>query len=112
MRDFIHIDDCVRGVLMTMDEIEDGGALNLSTGILTSFKQFARMASGLAGYSPEIVGMSGKPEGVFARGGDIEKQKSFGFKAQIGFEEGIRRALDYFEEQISEAEPIARGLTG
>ena len=36
----------------------------------------------------------------------------FGFKAQIGFEEGIRRALDYFEEQISEAEPIARGLTG
>lgn len=36
MRDFIHIEDCVGGVMTTIDQIDDGGAVNLSTGILTS----------------------------------------------------------------------------
>ena len=54
MRDFIHIDDCVTGVLTTMDQIDDGGALNLSTGIFTSFIDFARLAANLAGFDPEV----------------------------------------------------------
>src|SRR5690606_37599415 len=29
MRDFIHIEDCVDGVLLTMDRIDNAGALNL-----------------------------------------------------------------------------------
>jgi GDP-L-fucose synthase len=96
MRDFIHIDDCVRGVLQTMDKIENGAAVNLSTGILTSFKQFASEAARLVGYTPEVTGTSTKPEGVFARGGDTTLQKSLGFEAQISFTQGITRALQYF----------------
>ena len=37
MRDFIHIDDCIRGVITTIDKINDSSAINLSTGRLTSF---------------------------------------------------------------------------
>ncbi len=96
MRDFIHIDDCVDGVMTTMDRIDDGAAVNLSTGILTSFKEFARKAAAIAGYEPEINGMSDKPEGVFARGGDTAKQVALGFTAKISFQEGIARALDYY----------------
>jgi GDP-L-fucose synthase len=57
MRDFIHIEDCVDGVLATMDKIDDADAVNLSTGIYTSFKEFARMAAETTGYSPEVVGL-------------------------------------------------------
>jgi nucleoside-diphosphate-sugar epimerase len=96
MRDFIHIDDCVDGVMATMDRIDDGGAINLSTGILTSFKEFARSAAEIAGYRPEVKGMSDKPEGVFARGGDTAKQVALGFMAKTSFREGITRALDYY----------------
>ena len=96
MRDFIHIDDCIDGVMATMDRIDDGGALNLSTGILTSFKQFARIAAAIAGYEPEVKGMSDKPEGVFARGGDTAKQAALGFRAKTSFQEGIVRALDCY----------------
>jgi len=99
MRDFIHIDDCVRAVITTMDQIDNAEAVNLSTGILTSFKTFARLATGLHGYHPEISGLSTKPEGVFARGGDTTKQEKLGFKAEIPFEEGIRRGLLYFQKQ-------------
>lgn len=96
MRDFIHIDDCVRGVLTTMDQIHDGSAVNLSTGILTSFKDFAKLAARQIGYDPEVTGTSNKPEGVFARGGDTEKQKTLGFEYAIGFEDGIAKALKFF----------------
>jgi len=96
MRDFIHIEDCVDGVLKTMDKIDNADAVNLSTGVLTSFKQFARMAAHICGYDPEIRGTSDKPAGVFARGGDTAKQKSLGFRHTIDFRTGIERALSSY----------------
>ena len=96
MRDFIHIEDCVDGVLTTMDKIRDGSALNLSTGIYTSFLEFAKMAAHIVGYEPEVSGLSDKPTGVFARGGDTERQQRFGIEYKISFSEGITRALKYF----------------
>jgi len=99
MRDFIHIEDCADGILATVDRIDDAQALNLSTGKLTSFKEFARMAAKQAGYAPEIAGQTEQPAGVFARGGCTKKQEAFGFKARIGFDEGVRRALEYFSKK-------------
>jgi GDP-L-fucose synthase len=99
MRDFIHIEDCIDGVLQTMEKIDDAKAINLSTGIFTSFKQFAKMAAEACGYSPEVVGTSNKPEGVFARGGDLTKQKSLGFTYKIDFRDGIARAIDYYRSR-------------
>lgn len=93
MRDFIHIEDCVDGVLRTMDQIDDGAAVNLSTGRYTSFIELARMAARAAGYDPEVTGMSDKPEGVFARGGDTDLQRRMGFTPRIVLEDGVRRAL-------------------
>lgn len=101
MRDFIHIEDCVRGVIATMDKIDDGDAINLSTGLYTSFIDFARMAAELSGYKPEVRGMSGQPAGVHARGGDTTKQRSLGFTHTIDFHTGIARALDYYEKRRS-----------
>ena len=96
MRDFIHIDDCVRGVIATMDRIDNGDALNLSTGVLTSFLTFAGFAARACGYDPIVRGMSDKPVGVHARGGDTRKQTKYRFTAEIPFEDGIARAIKYF----------------
>ena len=99
MRDFIHIKDCVRGVIHTMDQVNDGSAINLSTGIYTSFKQFAKLAAQLTGFDPEVTGLSTRPEGVFARGGDRTLQAKLGFETTIDFKTGVKRALDYFNAQ-------------
>lgn len=98
MRDFIHIEDCVDGVLETMNEIDNGDAINLSTGIYTSFRQFAEVAARICGYKPEIKGMSDKPSGVFARAGDTSKQKALGFEYKVNFETGIRRAIEFYSK--------------
>jgi GDP-L-fucose synthase len=100
MRDFIHIEDCVEGVQSTCDKIDDGDAINLSTGIYTNFREFAALAAEVCGYSPEVLGMSDKPTGVFARGGDTSKQRDLGFEYQISFREGIERAIAYYESLI------------
>lgn len=98
MRDFIHIEDCVSGVLATMDKVDDGEAINLATGIYTNFKEFARMAAEACGYAPEVEGLSDKPSGVFARGGDTTKQDSLGGRHTIGFRTGVERAVAYYAE--------------
>ncbi|MGF1607979.1 MAG: NAD-dependent epimerase/dehydratase family protein [Kiloniellales bacterium] len=95
MRDFIHIEDCVDGVFQTMDRIDNGDAVNLSTGIHTSFKQLQREIADVLGFAPEVTGMSDKPEGVFARGGDTRKQRDLGFTATTSLRDGITRALDF-----------------
>jgi nucleoside-diphosphate-sugar epimerase len=98
-RDFIHIEDCITGILKTMDLINDGDALNLSTGIPTSFLDFAKIATSVVGYSPEIVGDESKPTGVKSRVGDTNKQIKFGFSAQTAIEEGIMECLMHFQKQ-------------
>lgn len=95
MRDFIHISDCVKGIFLTKDRIEDGSAINLSTGIYTSFNSFARTALEVAGYSAEITAQSNTPEGVFARAGDTTLQRSMGFQPEVSLREGIVRMMHY-----------------
>jgi GDP-L-fucose synthase len=96
MRDFIHIEDCIDGILMTMDKVDNADAINLSTGIYTSFIEFAQMAAASLGYHPEVRGMSDKPAGVHARGGDITKQVALGFRYKIDLRAGIERAMKYY----------------
>ena len=100
MRDFIYIDDCIKGVLRTMDKVNDGSALNLSTGELTSFINLTSMACNIVGFKAEIKGIANKPEGVFARGGDINKQKKLGFKFSTTLATGLTKTINYFENLI------------
>ena len=95
-RDFIHIDDCIEGILNTMDKINDGDALNLSTGIATSFIDFAKIATEIVGYNPKISGDTNKPVGVMSRVGDVDKQIEFGFKPKISFFDGVNEGINYW----------------
>lgn len=96
-RDFIHIDDCIRGILIMMDQIDNGDAINLSTGIATSFHDFAKLTTGLLDYYPEIVGDISKPTGVNSRVGDTTKQKDFAFTPLISLEQGVTECLSYLQ---------------
>ena len=84
-------------IIGSMDQIDDASALNLSTGIYTSFIQFAQLAAELCGFKPEVRGTSNTPEGVFARGGDTAKQLAMGLRYTLDFRAGVQRALDYYE---------------
>ena len=100
-RDFIYIEDCIDGILAMMDKIDDGDAVNLSTGIFTDFKRFAGIAARQCGYEPRVVGMSDKPEGVFARAGGTLKQESLGFNYSTSLETGISKVLNHLSSLLA-----------
>jgi nucleoside-diphosphate-sugar epimerase len=94
MRDFIYINDCVQGVIKTMDKIDDASALNLSTGRLTSFIDFVHIAGTVMHQKLVVMPMEKYPEGVFARAGDTIRQRQYGFRSLISLEEGIKMTLN------------------
>ena len=100
IRDWIYIDDAIDGVLTMMDQIDDGSAVNLSTGIGTSFIDLTYLVAEVMGraIAPQIRPMSDKPTGVFFRVGDTAKQRSLGFTAKTTLREGVAKMLAYLRE--------------
>ena len=98
MRDFVHIDDCIELILVASTCINDASAINISTGKFTSFIELATMIGKAVGASLDVRGMSDKPEGVFARGGNVTRQRKIGFIPKISLDVGIARAVEYFEK--------------
>lgn len=93
-RDFIHVEDIVWGTQAALEAGVTGyRALNLGSGIPTSFIQVARMAAVAAGYDPVVVTDTDKPQGVTSRYANIERMFSI-YLPRISLEEGIARMVD------------------
>ena len=97
-RDFIHIDDCVKGATLILNKVNDGSAVNLSTGKPTSFIDLAKLILKKVGVSNlPIVTQRSKPEVVFARYGDTKMQNDFGFVPSISLDEGINKSIAFLK---------------
>ncbi|NOZ61625.1 MAG: NAD-dependent epimerase/dehydratase family protein [Calditrichaeota bacterium] len=94
-RDFVHIDDAIDCILMAMDNIHDGSAINIGSGKLTSFLEIIELFTKFAGYKPTIKPLLDKPVGVHSRYANMDYVKSkFGWEPHISLEEGMRRVYE------------------
>lgn len=94
-RDFVHIDDCIDCILMAMDNIHDGSAINIGSGRLTSFLDIIGLMTKFAGYNPEIRPLLDKPVGVHSRYSDMTYVSNrFHWKPKVSLEEGMRRVYE------------------
>ncbi|MBA2423361.1 MAG: NAD-dependent epimerase/dehydratase family protein [Chitinophagales bacterium] len=94
-RDFVHIDDCIDCILMAMDKIHDGSAINIGSGKLTSFLDIIQLMTTFAGYQPHIQPLLDKPVGVHSRYADMTYVKSkYQWEPKIPIEEGMRRVYN------------------
>lgn len=93
-RDFVHIDDCVDACAQACRKISDGSAVNIGSGVLTSFRDLARQMIELEGYQARVEGMDNKPVGVAQRYCDpsLINQK-LGWHPKISLHEGLKRVL-------------------
>jgi UDP-glucose 4-epimerase len=94
-RDFVHIDDCIDCIMMAMDNIHDGSAINIGSGRLTSFLDIIELMTKFAGYNPEIRPLLDKPVGVHSRYSDMTYVSNrFNWKPKVSLEEGMRRVYE------------------
>lgn len=101
VRDFIHINDCIEGTLLSIEKISDGSAVNLGTGKPTNFYEVAELLADIVGYSPEIKNLPNKPEGVKYRCADITKMKKvLGWQPKISLREGFRKTVNKVRERL------------
>ena len=95
-RDFIHIDDVVEGMFLALDKISDGSAINLGSGIKTSFLDLIKMISKITNHHPKVKILEDKPVGVYARYADMTLAKTkLGWTPRISLEEGMGQVYHY-----------------
>ena len=98
-RDFVYIEDIITAILQTYQEINDASAVNLGTGIKTTFEEFITIASNVLGKQIKIKKLENKPEGVFSRYANTKKQEELGIKMPTALEEGISIVAKYKANQ-------------
>jgi UDP-glucose 4-epimerase len=101
-RDFVHIDDVLDCTLLAMDHIQDGTAINIGQGRLTTFLEIIDLFTEFAGYDPEIKPLLDKPVGVHARYCDMSYVKEkLGWEPKISIREGMKRVYDRAVEKYA-----------
>lgn len=93
-RDFVHIDDCVEACVLACRKISDGSAINIGTGMLTSFLDLAKQMIEIEGYRASVQGTDNKPIGVAQRYCDPSNMSNvLGWSPRISLQEGLTRVL-------------------
>lgn len=91
VRDWIHIDDVVNGILALVEAgVEE--PVNLCTGVPTDMLKMVMKIVAEAGYYPDVKVDTEAPQGVHYRVGDPTLLHRY-YTPQVTVEEGIRRAL-------------------
>ncbi len=92
-REFIHVDDVVRGLQLLMEHVETPQPINLGTGYDVSIKELANEIAHQAGYRGKTVWDTTKPDGMPRKCMDCTKIRQLGFRPSISLDEGISRTI-------------------
>lgn len=96
LREFLHVDDLVRGSLFLMDTYRGNDFFNVGYGEEISIKELAETVKKVVGYRGELVFDSTKPDGTPRKLTDISRLKALGWKPRISLEEGIQNTYEWF----------------
>jgi nucleoside-diphosphate-sugar epimerase len=107
-RDFIHIEDCISGMLAAIERIHDGSGINLGTGKLTTFLEVAAKFIELDGRNAAVRPMIGQPVGVQSRYCDPARMEQLlSWNPEISMDEGFGRVLEAAHQRVRTLGPEA-----
>ncbi len=98
-REFLYVEDCAEGILKATEHYDGGEPVNLGTNHEIPIKELAQIIAEETGFAGEIVWDTSKPNGQPRRCLDTQRaEELFGFKAQVGFREGLRKTIAWYRE--------------
>ncbi len=98
-REFLYVEDAADGIVTAAEKYNGDLPVNLGSGYEISIKDLSEMIVKLTGFEGTLVWQTDKPNGQPRRGLDVSRaQELFGWSAQVPFEDGMRRAIQWFKE--------------
>mgnify|MGYP001285193370 CR=1 FL=1 len=98
-REFLYVEDAADGIVAAAEKYNDSEPVNLGSGYEISIKDLAEMIVRMTGFKGKLTWQTDKPNGQPRRGLDVSRAKEyFGWSAQVPFEEGMKRTIDWFKE--------------
>lgn len=96
-REFLYVEDAADGILLATEHYNKIEPVNLGSGIEITIKDLLKTIARLTRYKGHIVWDKSKPNGQPRRNLDISRaEREFGFRAKTGFEEGLKKAIDWY----------------
>ena len=101
-RDFIFVDDIVKGLMLCAITGEPGEVYNLASGVETSILELAELSNRLTENSAPIEFLPPRPwDHSGKRFGSTEKAKrALGFAAQVGLADGIAASISWTRQNL------------
>jgi GDP-L-fucose synthase len=103
-REFMHVDDMARACWFMLDQNVGGELINIGTGEDISIADFAFLMARVVGYEGRIVFDTSKPDGTPQKLLDVNKCHSYGWKHQIGLEDGLKQTYAWFVDALIKGE--------
>ena len=98
-REFLHADDLADACFYLMQHYNEPGLVNIGTGEDLEIGELALLIKKIVGYTGEIHHDLSKPDGTPRKLMDVSKLHSFGWKAAISLEEGLRRVYAEYKKE-------------
>ncbi len=98
-REFLYVEDAANGIVTAAENYNGDLPVNLGSGYEISIKDLSEMIAKMTGFTGKLVWQTDKPNGQPRRGLDVSRAKElFGWGAQVPFEEGMKRTIEWFKE--------------
>ena len=101
-RDFLYVQDAVRGLMLAAEKYDEGLPINLGSDQETTINELVNLISKIIGFKGQIKWDKSKPNGQPRRkvSNKLAEEK-LGFKAEIALEEGLRKTIEWYQKNIS-----------
>ncbi len=106
-REFLYVDDAAEGIVRAAEVLEQPTPVNLGTSMEITIKDLVQLICRLTGFAAtpgewerKIRWDTSKPDGQPRRMLDTRRAKQLlGWQAQVGFEEGLKRTIEWYRGQ-------------
>ncbi|HEX8070922.1 MAG TPA: GDP-L-fucose synthase [Pyrinomonadaceae bacterium] len=100
-REFLYVEDCAEGIVRAAALYDEGEPVNLGNGREVFINELVETIARLTGFEGEIRWQPSKPNGQPKRQLDTARARErFGFVARTTLEEGLRRTIDWYEQNF------------
>jgi GDP-L-fucose synthase len=98
-REFLYVEDAAEGILLATEKYNKPDPVNLGSGMEITIRDLVNLIAELTGYEGKITWDTSKPDGQPRRCLDVSRaEREFGFKAKTDFREGLKRTIQWYEE--------------